>query len=486
MKIMASTLPATLPSRNAFERKKIASRQAEGFCCQPSRSLRSLPPSNLSPLEPIAGPSVVHPSCKRSDRRPRSTSHFNEAVQTTSYEGTWKVQTLGSGSYGKVYRTQLHPSVGVAQKPSNAVLKVVRLDKHSTKGIWTIRGEIEALQRIREHPPTLPVLVEQPHDVQDSDLTWWCKENASLYILFNLYSTDLHTVSEYWLNSEAGVIPTKYAKNMTYELLNGLNHIHSLGIIHRDIKPANIFVDYDGHCRIGDFGGALVLQDKDENGVPKPVHGRYFCSNFTPVLTEVYSPPEAIIPSRTGVFEDCFIFNESVDIWSLGLVIYSTAMRASAAFKKLRAVLEDRIRSYPQCLDTFKELMDEMDGQASSDLRKFVKKCCQILPQNRIQGRRALKFLEDHRFKQSDQDLRGFLPSRDFWEKARCTCDNDPERWELEATIEGAGQSFTELLSTTPALSVPKRSESDTRLEVAHRPCLRHPPTTGRLPSFMH
>lgn len=43
------------------------------------------------------------------------------------------------------------------------------------------------------------------------------------------------------------------------EILEGLGHVHSKGMIHRDLKPANIFLDSNDHVKIGDFGLATKI-----------------------------------------------------------------------------------------------------------------------------------------------------------------------------------------------------------------------------------
>lgn len=43
-------------------------------------------------------------------------------------------------------------------------------------------------------------------------------------------------------------------KYFTYQILEGLEYLHSLGILHRDLKADNILCDHQGRCKISDFG----------------------------------------------------------------------------------------------------------------------------------------------------------------------------------------------------------------------------------------
>ena len=86
------------------------------------------------------------------------------------------------------------------------------------------------------------------------------------------------------------------------QILLGLQHIHSKGILHRDIKLENILLDKNGVVKIADFGVSHPNVVIDQ---------RMFDSCGTPA----YIAPEMIL--KKGYF------NFTVDLWSSGVVLYA-------------------------------------------------------------------------------------------------------------------------------------------------------------------
>ena len=85
-----------------------------------------------------------------------------------------------------------------------------------------------------------------------------------------------------------------------HQLLSGLEHCHSCGIIHRDIKGANLLVNNEGILKMADFGLANFCNP----GHKQPLTSR--------VVTLWYRPPELLLGSTD--------YEVSVDLWSVGCV----------------------------------------------------------------------------------------------------------------------------------------------------------------------
>ncbi|HSC20966.1 MAG TPA: serine/threonine-protein kinase [Solirubrobacterales bacterium] len=84
------------------------------------------------------------------------------------------------------------------------------------------------------------------------------------------------------------------------ELLEALDHIHSVGILHRDIKPANIIVEPDGTAKLIDFGIAL------------PADATALTNPGLILGTERYAAPEVMAGEQA---------TERSDLYSAGVVL---------------------------------------------------------------------------------------------------------------------------------------------------------------------
>jgi len=103
----------------------------------------------------------------------------------------------------------------------------------------------------------------------------------------------------YHLNQK-GRFMEKEVRFFIAEIVLGLEHLHSCGVVYRDLKLENILIDKEGHICLTDFGLSKELDSI--SGTTKTICG-----------TPTYLAPEIILGKQYG---------NAVDWWSLGVVTY--------------------------------------------------------------------------------------------------------------------------------------------------------------------
>ncbi|XAR71270.1 Cyclin-dependent kinase [Bertholletia excelsa] len=212
--------------------------------------------------------------------------HWLTAVASDAIDG-WlplradqfeKMDKIGQGTYSSVYRAR------DVETNKIVALKKIRFDNFQPESVRFMAREILLLRRL-DHPNVIKLQG----------------------IVTNRLSCNIHLVFEYMEHDLSGLLSSpdiKFTdaqiKCYMQQLLAGLEHCHSRGVMHRDIKTSNILVNNDGVLKIGDFGLANFINPKFQQALT--------CR----VVTLWYRPPELLLGSTT--------YGASVDIWSVGCV----------------------------------------------------------------------------------------------------------------------------------------------------------------------
>ena len=189
-------------------------------------------------------------------------------------------RTLGQGTFGKVKLGIYLPS------QEKVAIKILEKDRILEKDDEIrVKREFDMLA-LFNHPNV--ILVAEIFESSDSfySVMEYCEGGE----LFNFI------VKNRRLSEEEAAF-------FYYQLINGLEYIHTLGIVHRDLKPENLLLTKDHLLKIIDFG----LSNYFKKGQKELL--------VTPCGSPCYASPEMVAGKKYDGFK--------IDIWSTGIILYA-------------------------------------------------------------------------------------------------------------------------------------------------------------------
>ncbi|XP_042422203.1 probable serine/threonine-protein kinase At1g54610 [Zingiber officinale] len=190
-----------------------------------------------------------------------------------------KIDKIGQGTYSNVYKARdLLTGKVVA-------LKKVRFDNMEPESVKFMAREILILRRL-----------DHPNVVRLEGLVT-SRMSCSLYLVFEYMEHDLAGLAA----SPTIKFTEPQVKCYMRQLLSGLEHCHSNGVLHRDIKGSNLLIDNDGLLKIADFGLATLYDPNHKH----PMTSR--------VVTLWYRAPELLLGATD--------YNVGIDLWSAGCIL---------------------------------------------------------------------------------------------------------------------------------------------------------------------
>lgn len=188
-------------------------------------------------------------------------------------------EELGSGKFGKV-------KLGFNKKTKKKVA-IKSISKANLKGteVEMVKTEIEIMKFCRHKN-----IVRLVDNYEDMD---------NIYIVLEYLSGGN---LNFFLSQQQTLLTEERIKNLINQMASAIYYLHYFGIIHRDLKPENTMmtdISEDANIKIVDFGLSKIL------GITEKSNEAYG--------TLSYAAPEVIMKSD---------YNNKVDIWSLGIVMY--------------------------------------------------------------------------------------------------------------------------------------------------------------------
>lgn len=262
----------------------------------------------------FADSNTIHSTNSKSERRTRS----DEGTYSESY-------SMSRGTDGS-YRSHMSLKKRSSNSGAFTLPKVQRREFEVSKKLgegsfgqvlyarWMTTGQQVALKVLKEEEAFGNQLVESGvlyEDIvacfeQEVSIMEYCGNHPNIVGLFAKGYDGRVLVMEhcrtdiYRIVKKSGTnLPIRSVRKWGRQILEAIQHIHSMGVIHQDVKSSNILVTEDGNAKICDFGLAMkgkgkIMADRE-------------------LLTLWYRAPELLMGSK--------MYTNKVDEWGVGVIM---------------------------------------------------------------------------------------------------------------------------------------------------------------------
>ncbi len=294
-----------------------------------------------------------------------------EHLNKTPWKDWEIVRFIDEGSFGQVYEIQRILINGVKE---SAAMKFIRLPKDDAE-IKRFRrmgysDEIiaQAYEKCREKITEEYSLVQKldgcVNVVHCKDICYEQHEDGigwDIYIRMELLNPICDTNMD--------LIPEEAVVRLGCDICRALVDCQKLNIVHRDIKPANILVSANGVYKLGDFGIARIMEQKESG---------------TSIGSVGFMAPEIYFHTP---------YDHRVDIYSLGLVLYWLLNGCKAPFSEDPTAEQVLNGENSPAMRRIKGEPLPLLSRGSERLQKIVMKACAYKPEDRYSS--ATEMLAD-------------------------------------------------------------------------------------------
>ena len=206
------------------------------------------------------------------------------------------IRRLGGGSFADVF-------LGKELSTSELVaIKVLKKKYRKLEQCYELR-EVQSLQKLCKDNLSSQKGYENIIKLKQIIFE---KKSGKINLVFEYMETDLYELMK---KRSPSRLTEDEIKDITYQILLGLYHMHKYGFFHRDMKPENLLLT-GKKVKIADFGLAREIRSI-------PPFTEY-------VSTRYYRAPECILRSQN--------YNSPVDIWAVGCIMAEMYMHPMPLF----------------------------------------------------------------------------------------------------------------------------------------------------------